>query len=65
MDLESVARRLGAHGPVHRNDFLLTATLQERGRAIRLTLFPDGRAILHGIQDPTEARSIYARYVGA
>jgi len=38
--------------------------LYERGREYRLTLFLDGRAIVHGTDDPTEAKGLYARYVG-
>jgi adenylyltransferase/sulfurtransferase len=30
-----------------------------------LTMFPDGRAIIKGTTDPVQARSLYARYVGA
>ena len=32
---------------------------------LRLTVFPDGRVIVHGTADPERARSIYARFVGA
>ena len=30
-----------------------------------LTIFPDGRAIIGGVDDPALARSIYAKYVGS
>jgi hypothetical protein len=29
-----------------------------------LSLFPDGRAIVHGTAEPSVARSVYAKYVG-
>jgi adenylyltransferase/sulfurtransferase len=58
--LDEVARRLQAHGDVTRNDYLLRAKLD----GCELVLFRDGRAIVHGTTDPTEARSLYARYVG-
>jgi adenylyltransferase/sulfurtransferase len=29
-----------------------------------LTIFPDGRAIISGTDDPAVARSVYARYIG-
>ena len=29
-----------------------------------LTVFPDGRGIVKGTQDPAVARSLYARYIG-
>ena len=30
-----------------------------------ITIFPDGRAIIRGTDDPAVARSLYARYVGS
>lgn len=33
--------------------------------AYEMTMFPDGRAIIKGTTDPAQARSLYARYVGA
>jgi molybdopterin-synthase adenylyltransferase len=30
-----------------------------------LTVFPDGRAIIRGTQDPAVARGLYAKYIGA
>jgi adenylyltransferase/sulfurtransferase len=30
-----------------------------------LTVFPDGRVIVKGTQDPAVARGLYARYIGA
>jgi adenylyltransferase/sulfurtransferase len=30
-----------------------------------MTVFPDGRAIIKGTQDPAIARSLYARYIGS
>ena len=32
---------------------------------IDLTLFPDGRLVIHGSTEPARARSLYARYVGS
>lgn len=62
--LAILAGRLRAHGDVIVNDFLLRATLQERGERYELTLFRDGRAIVKGTDDAGLARSIYAKYVG-
>jgi adenylyltransferase/sulfurtransferase len=64
-DLEPVARRLENRGPIVRNEHLLRTRIQERGRAFEMTLFADGRAIIHGTGDTAEARAIYARYVGS
>jgi adenylyltransferase/sulfurtransferase len=30
-----------------------------------LTLFPDGRVIVQGTDDPAVARTLYAKYVGS
>ena len=37
----------------------------DNGKAIELTLFPNGRAIIKGVTEPDAARTIYAKYVGA
>lgn len=58
--LDDVARRLAKLGSVRVNDYLVRAELDGR----ELVLFKDGRAIVHGTEDPAEARSLYARYVG-
>ena len=63
--IEPVALRLASHGQVQRNEYLLKAQISERGRSFQFTLFPDGRAIIHGTADTTEARTLYARYIGA
>ncbi|MEZ6188228.1 MAG: ThiF family adenylyltransferase [Planctomycetota bacterium] len=62
-DLEVLARRLEPTVRfTARNRFLLRFEVPEPDRA--LTVFADGRAIVHGTQDPAQARSLYARYVG-
>ena len=43
------------------NEFLLRFVVGE----FEVTVFADGRAIIKGTSDPEEARSVYARYVGA
>ncbi len=58
--LDDLERLLSPAGQVTRNAFLLRATIDR----YVLTVFPDGRAIISGTDDPTEARSVYARYVG-
>ena len=65
LDLDEVARRLRAHGPVAINEFMLRAELDESGRHYQLTLFPDGRAIVKGTGDVSLAKGLYARYVGS
>lgn len=57
VDLAALAKRLGGVA----NKFLLRVTIE----GYEVTLFPDGRAIIKGTEDPAKARSIYARFVGA
>ncbi|MBI1370420.1 MAG: thiazole biosynthesis adenylyltransferase ThiF [Planctomycetes bacterium] len=64
IDLPQMATRLASHGRVMRNEYLLRADLAEHGRDYQLTLFSDGRAIVHGTADPAVARSLYSRYIG-
>ena len=60
MDLPQVARRLRPSGSVSLNDHMMK--LEVNG--YELALFRDGRAIIRGTEDETEARAIYARYIG-
>jgi adenylyltransferase/sulfurtransferase len=64
IDIAAVTARLESHGPVTANDFLLRTRITDHDNAYEITLFPDGRAIIKGTDDPTIARSIYAKYVG-
>jgi adenylyltransferase/sulfurtransferase len=69
MDLALLAERLAAHGTFNHNGYLLHGRFARERSAgdqpIELTLFPDGRAIIKGTNEPDAARSIYARYVGS
>ncbi|HUZ02279.1 MAG TPA: ThiF family adenylyltransferase [Thermomicrobiaceae bacterium] len=58
--LASLAERLSALGSVRVNAFLLRCELDRYD----LTVFPDGRAIIKGTTDASEARAVYARYIG-
>ena len=60
IDLEGLANRLGTLGTVKRAGSVLVADAEGR----RLTIFADGRALIRGVKDETEARSVYAKYVG-
>jgi molybdopterin/thiamine biosynthesis adenylyltransferase len=64
LDLATVADKLTGAGAVQRTDYLVRCDLHEP-RELRLTIFPDGRAIVHGTADPDRAKSIYARFVGS
>ncbi len=59
-DLQQVAKRLQMLGEVKQTPYLLRARIDE----LEITLFPDGRAIIKGVDDPDVGRSIYARYIG-
>lgn len=61
LDLNALAERLRPAGEVASNDFLLRLRVD----GYEVTVFPDARAIIKGTDDPTVARTIYARYVGA
>jgi adenylyltransferase/sulfurtransferase len=64
LDLTALAGRLAAAGAVQQTPHLLRCALSAE-RDVSLTVFPDGRAIVHGTSDPARARSVYARWVGA
>jgi adenylyltransferase/sulfurtransferase len=58
--LDEIAGRLDPLGEVKVTAYLLRFTIEGK----ELALFADGRAIIHGTADPTEARSLYTRYIG-
>ena len=61
LDLRALQTRLAHFGPVKVNDYLLKCLLEP----YELTVFPDGRAIVKGTQDPAVARGLYAKYIGS
>jgi len=61
VDLPALAERLRAAGTVEMSPFLIRFT----AGGCALTIFPDGRAIVAGTNDPAAARALYSRYVGA
>ena len=65
--LAELARRLESSGSVTSNAFLVRVLISEAssGFLLDLTVFPDGRAIIRGTEDPTVARSAYSRYIGS
>jgi adenylyltransferase/sulfurtransferase len=60
LDLPSFAERLKNLGSVKQNEYLLRLTVGE----LELTVFRDARAIIRGTDDITQARSVYAKFVG-
>jgi adenylyltransferase/sulfurtransferase len=61
LDLAALRSRLEKFGAVRGNEYLLKCAID----SYELTIFPDGRAIIRGTQDPAVARSLYAKYIGA
>lgn len=61
VDLAALAKRLERIGTVRRLGGILVADVEGR----RITIFADGRALIHGVSNETEARAVYAKYVGA
>lgn len=64
LDLADIAASLTPHGTFTATGFLVRGELREHA-GIRLTIFRDGRAIVHGTSDPLRARSLYSRYISA
>ncbi|HYP53493.1 MAG TPA: ThiF family adenylyltransferase [Pyrinomonadaceae bacterium] len=61
VDLPALAERLRSAGEVKINPYLVRL----RAGDYELTVFADARAIVRGTDDPTTARTLYARYVGS
>lgn len=62
INLPELADKLRASGQVTVNPFLIRLTVE--GGAYELTVFGDSRAIIKGTDDPTTAKSLYAKYIG-
>ncbi len=61
IDLEALAGRLAAVGSVVANEYLVRFKASDS----EMVVFGDGRAIVKGVKDTAEARSLYAKYVGS
>lgn len=61
VDLQVLAARLRPVGKVTVNPFLLRLAVED----YVITLFADGRAIVGGTDDPAQAKTVLARYVGS
>jgi adenylyltransferase/sulfurtransferase len=61
-DLAALAQRLGASARGVRRS---GGILRFEADGHRLTVFPDGRALIEGTEDPDRARALYDRWVGA
>jgi molybdopterin-synthase adenylyltransferase len=62
IDLKILAEYLGESGKVSVNEFLLRFSPDQQ---FSLVVFKDGRVLIHGTNDITTAKSIYAKYMGS
>jgi adenylyltransferase/sulfurtransferase len=61
VDFAEMEAKLRPHGKVRSNNLLIRF---ERGEHV-ITIFADGRALIQGTTDITQARSLYARFIGS
>jgi molybdopterin/thiamine biosynthesis adenylyltransferase len=61
IDLPALAGRLAAIGDVAANEYLVRFSTGDA----RMVVFGDGRAIVKGVTDAAQARTLYAKYVGS
>lgn len=62
ISLADFAKRVGQLGTVQVNSHVLR--FSPAGQDAGFFLFPNGRALVFGVRDVTEARALYARYIG-
>ncbi|MFB3904367.1 MAG: ThiF family adenylyltransferase [Acidobacteriota bacterium] len=60
LDFAELSARLARAAEVDFNDFLMRI----RVPGFEIALFPDGRSIIKGTDDPALARAVYSRYIG-
>ncbi|MFK7884673.1 MAG: ThiF family adenylyltransferase [Phycisphaerales bacterium] len=64
VDFEQLAAGMGTVGQVIQSPFMVRVALSELPE-VSISVFRDGRAVIEGTEDPSRARALYARYVGA
>jgi molybdopterin-synthase adenylyltransferase len=60
LDFKELASRFEKIGEAKFNPFLFQAKVDD----YEFTVFPDGRAIIKGTNDPAQAKTIYSKYIG-
>ena len=60
LNFEQLASRFRQVGEAKFNPFMLQAKVDR----YEFTVFPDGRAIIKGTNDPAQAKTIYSKYIG-
>jgi adenylyltransferase/sulfurtransferase len=62
LDLGEFEKKLGGMGDVKNNRFSLS--FKPPGEGASFVLFGDGRAIIRGVRDEAQAKSVYSEYIG-
>jgi adenylyltransferase/sulfurtransferase len=65
VSLDDIGARLRDHGQVTVNAYMVRAKITDNGKPYVLSVFPDGRAIVHGTAEASVARGVYAKFIGA
>ncbi len=60
LDFSELSERLARTGEVDFNEYMMRIKVAE----FEIALFPDGRSIIKGTDDPGLARAVYSRYIG-
>jgi adenylyltransferase/sulfurtransferase len=63
LNLQRLSDRLTNAGAVKTAPYFIRCRLTDPA-GVSLTVFPDGRALIHGVTDLGRAKSLYARFVG-
>ena len=61
LDFPQLSQRLEKTGTVRYNEHMMRIRIN----GYEIALFPDGRSIIKGTKDFSEARAVYARYIGS
>jgi len=64
LDLPAIASRLAAVGSVTATAFMVRCQIEGGARPLQLTIFADGRAVVHGTTNADIAKGAYAKYIG-
>jgi molybdopterin/thiamine biosynthesis adenylyltransferase len=64
ISLDRLAEKLAGAGVVQRTAYFVRCRLNEPV-GVSLTVFPDGRTLVHGVNDLGRAKSLHARFVGS
>ncbi|MDA2935225.1 ThiF family adenylyltransferase [Acidobacteria bacterium AH-259-D05] len=60
-DFQNISRRLNKSAQVDFNQYMMRIRIE----GYEIALFADGRSIIRGTEDVSEARAVYAKYIGS